>query len=170
MACGNGANQIHHQRVKHQLCVTSTLPRALFGAYLPCLINILDLTSWSLLLPAGYRNCVQHNSHHPMYTGACGIGNLQGIANLRVITHLEMTISGCPLLWTSCNKLIKILGLKASCKKSSLFTKCPFLSESATRGLSQLVCGFGLWFLLCGWPKRKFELSRWRFVILASWT
>ena len=102
--------------------------------------------------------------------GTCGIGNLQGIANLRVITHLEMTISGCPLLWTSCNKLIKILGLKASCKKSSLFTKCPFLSESATRGLSQLVCGFGVRFLLCSWPKRKFELSRWRFVILASWT
>ena len=113
MACGNGANQIHHQRVKHQLCVTSTLPRALFGAYLPCLINILDLTSWSLLLPAGYRNCVQHNSHHPMYTGACGIGNLQGIANLRVITYLEMTISVGPLLWTLCNTLKKIFRFKS---------------------------------------------------------
>ena len=100
MACGNGANQIHHQRVKHQLCVTSTLPRALFGAYLPCLINILDLTSLPLLLPAGYRNCVQHNSHHPMYTGACGIGNSQGIANLRVISSVRSSNSHPDLLVT----------------------------------------------------------------------
>ena len=47
-----------------------------------------------------------------MYTGACGIGNLQGIANLRVIAQLEMTICVGPLPWTLCNTLKNIQVLK----------------------------------------------------------